>query len=84
MGLPKYKAIKSTFTMLVATSSEVDIESSEGELSTRVNDVRRKTLGIVFEMLPHNKAPTMTETIMETLMPLFERRTIMVVPKNQK
>ena len=43
-------------------------------MSTRVDDVRTKTLAIVFEMLPHNKAPTMTETIMETLMPLFEKK----------
>ena len=35
-------------------------------------DMRKKTLKIVFDMIPHHCAPTMTETIMETLQPLFD------------
>jgi hypothetical protein len=53
--------------------TDSEIEYSESEPGTnRYVDVRAKTLSIVFQMLPHNKAPTMSDTIMDTLKPLFQ------------
>ena len=58
MGLHKYKATKDYVHHVGGyTSSEVDMESSEGKMSTRVDDVRTKTLAIVFENATSQQSP---------------------------
>jgi hypothetical protein len=52
------------------TDSEIECNSDMDNNS--YVDVRAKTLSIVFQMLPHHQAPTMTDTIMSTLKPLFQ------------